>query len=159
MSARALPANPGALIYGTILVTTLLVAESPRRETYPRTIGAVAVALVVYWLANSYAEFTGHRVTRGEPFDLGDFWGTAQHELAVIYGALVPLLALLVCWAAGATLPSAVSVAIWTAMGMIVATEIAIGIRADLTGRELVLQTGLGVLIGLLMVALRVLLH
>ncbi|MGI8713959.1 MAG: hypothetical protein ACR2NR_12445 [Solirubrobacteraceae bacterium] len=159
MSEGALPANPGALVYGTILVTTLLVAESPKRESYVKTVGAVAISLVVYWLANSYAEFTGQRVTRSEPFHVREFASTAQHELAVIYGALVPLLALLICWAAGATLQTAVTVAIWTAVTMIVATEVVIGVRAELTGRHLVIQTGMGMLLGLLMIALRVLLH
>ena len=36
--------NPGGLVYGTILVATLLAAESPKRETYAKTVAAVASA-------------------------------------------------------------------------------------------------------------------
>src|SRR5664279_2297609 len=115
--------------------------------------------MIVYWLAASYAEFTGDRVLEEQPFTLGAFGRAAVHELAVVYGALGPLLAVLVCWAAGAQLTTAVTIAVWTAVAIIVATEVAIGIRAELTGRQLVIQTGMGVLLGLMVVAVRVLLH
>lgn len=159
MSRLLVPSNPRGLVYGTILVATLLAAEPPRRETYARTVGAIAVAMLVYWLATSYAEFTGDRVREEQPFTLGSFARTAVRELAVVYGAFVPLLAVLVCWAAGAQLNTAVTVAVWTAVAMIVAIEVGIGIQADLTGKQLIVQTGMGVLLGLMVVALRVLLH
>jgi len=154
-----MPVNPGGLVYGTILVATLLAAESAKRETYAKTVAAVVVALLVYWLAISYAAFTGERAERGEPFAYSALWRTASHELAVLYGASVPLLVLLVFWVAGVTLSAAVSAAIWTAAAMIVATEVVIGVRAELEGRELIVQTGFGVVLGLLVIALRVLLH
>jgi len=56
------PANPAGLIYGTIAVAALLAAESARRETYVETVGAVLITLLLYWLAHSYAGFTGERV-------------------------------------------------------------------------------------------------
>jgi hypothetical protein len=151
--------NPGRVVYGTILVATLLAAESPTRETYAKTVGAVALALIVYWLSASYAESTGERVRDEEPFALSAFVRTAAHELAVLCGALGPLVALVVCWVAGVGLSAGVTVAVWTAVAMIVATEVVLGIRAELTGRQLVIQTGMGVVLGLLVVALRVLLH
>ncbi len=151
--------NAGRLVYGTILVATLLAAESPKRETYLKTVGAVAIALIVYWLSASYAEFTGERVREEDPFEPSAFARTAAHELAVLFGALGPLVALLVCWVAGVGLPAGVTVAVWTAVAMIVATEVGLGVRAELTGRQLVIQTGMGVVLGLLVVALRVLLH
>lgn len=154
-----MPANPGGLVYGTILIATLLAAEPPRRETYARTVGAVVVAMIAYWLAVSYAEFTGERVRDEEGFTPANFARAAVHELTVVYGAVAPLVAVLTCWAVGAELPTAITVAIWTSVAIIVAIEVGIGIRAELTGKQLVVQTGMGVLLGLLVVALRVLLH
>jgi hypothetical protein len=153
------PANPSGLVYGTILVATLLAAESPKRETFAETVAAVAISVIVYWLSASYAELTGERLREEESFEAAAFARVAAHELPVIAGALGPLLALLVCWGAGATLSTAVTVAIWTAVVIIVATEVGLGVRAELTGRQLVVQTGMGVLLGLLVLALRVLLH
>lgn len=159
MTEKNLPANPGGLVYGTILIATLLAAESPKRETYAKTVAAVALALLLYWTANAYAEYAGHRVTRSEPFKLGDFADAARHELAIIYGALAPLAALVVCWAAGASLSTGVTTAVWLSVAMIIGTEIVIGVRSELTGRELVAQTAIGALLGLMVLALRVLLH
>lgn len=154
-----MPENPGGLVYGTILVATLLAAESASHETYGSTIGSVALALIVYWLAISYATFTGERARQGHHFTLRGFVSAIGHEVAVIYGTLGPLAALLVCWIAGARLATAVSAAVDTAAAMIVLSEIVIGVRSEASGRELVIQTAFGVLLGLLVVALRVLLH
>ena len=154
-----MPLNPGGLVYGAILVATLLAAESPKRETYAKTIAAVAISVIIYWLSASYAEFTGERIRDEEGFKPAAFARAAAHELPVVFGALGPLLALLVCWVAGTGLSPAVTVAVWTAVAMIVATEVLLAVRAELTGRQLVIQTGMGVLLGLLVVALRVLLH
>ena len=158
-SRLAVPSNPRGLVYGTLLVATLLAAEPPRRETYARTVAAIVVAMIVYWLAASYAEFTGDRVLEEQPFTLESFGQTARRELAVIYGGVGPLIAVLVCWAAGAQLTTAVTIAVWTAVAIIVATEVAIGIRTELNCRQLFIQTGMGVVLGLMVVAVRVLLH
>jgi hypothetical protein len=159
MSRYRMPANPGGLVYGTILVATLLAAESPNRETYLKTVTAVVIALIVYWLSITYAELTGERIREDEPFKPAAFARAAAQELPVIFGALGPLLALVVCWVAGVGLQTGVTVSVWTSVAMIVATEVVLGVRAELTGKQLVVQTGMGVLLGLLVVALRVLLH
>jgi hypothetical protein len=154
-----MPDNAGGLIYGTILVAALLSAESARRETYVKTIAAVLVTLVAYWLTISYSEFAGERLERAERFAYGAFARTASRELPLFYGGAVPLVVLLVFWAAGAALTTAVGAAVWCAATAVVGTEIVIGIRAELTGRELVRQSAVGALLGLLVIAVRVLLH
>jgi hypothetical protein len=151
--------NPGGIVYGTILVATLLAAESATHETYGETIGAVAIALAVYWLANAYAVFTGERARTSEHFTAGGYLNALVHEVTVLIGALGPLVAVLVSWAVGASLSTATIVAVWAAAAIIVATELALGIRSHLDGRELVVQTAFGVLLGIAIVALRVLLH
>jgi hypothetical protein len=154
-----MPENPGGLVYGTILVATLLGAESATRETYGETVGAVVLALTVYWLANAYAEFTGERARAGEHFTLDGYVSSLGHEFAVVVGALGPLAAVLICWATGARLDTATAAGVWAAAGIIVATELLIGIRSHLDGRELIVQTAFGVVFGAAVVALRVLLH
>ena len=152
-------ANPAGAVYGTIAVAALLAAESARRETYPKTVAAVVLTLLLYWLAHSYAESTGHRLQSAEKLTLAGLARTMASELSILIGASVPLLAVLIWWAAGAHLTSAVSAALWTAAVVVMVTEVVVGLRARLSGRELVIQTGLGALLGLLVIALRVLLH
>jgi hypothetical protein len=151
--------NPAGLIYGTITVAALLSAESARQETYPKTVGAVAITLLLYWIAYSYAEFTGERIKESEHFTIAGLVRAATVELTVLLGAAVPFIVLLVCWIAGASLAAAVSAGIWTSAGIVLAAEVVVAIRAQLTGRELVLQTAVGAVLGLLVIALRVLLH
>jgi hypothetical protein len=59
--------NAGGLVYGTIVVATLLATESARSETYGKTIGAVVVALLTYWLVITYSQYAGERLEREPP--------------------------------------------------------------------------------------------
>jgi hypothetical protein len=152
-------ANPGAAVYGAIAVSALLAAESPRRETYAKTVAAVVITLVLYWLAHSYAEFAGRRLKTAGRLTLEDLASTMLHELSLLAGAAVPLVPLLTWWAAGGRLTGAVTAAVWTSASMIVIIELIAGLRARLSGRELGEQVALGALLGLLVIALKVVLH
>jgi hypothetical protein len=154
-----MPTNPGRLVYGTIAVGTLLAAESARQETYVETVFAVAITLLLYWLAHSYSEFVDRRLEHGKPFSLDGFADAALHELAVLVGAAIPLIVLVIWWLADASLGAAVSAAVWTSAIVIVVIEIVIGRRAELSGREFVTQTAFGTILGLLVIAVRLLLH
>jgi hypothetical protein len=65
----------------------------------------------------------------------------------------------LVLWVAGARLTVAVTAAIWASALTIVTVEVVIGGRAHLPRRDLLRQTALGALLGLLLLALSVILH
>lgn len=151
--------SPAGLVYGTIAIGALLTAESAQSETYAKSVVAVVITLLLYWLAYSYAEFTGQRLEKGEPFEFGELATAAVKELSVLIGASIPLLVLLIFWAAGAPLATAVSAAIWTSAAMIVLIEFVVGLRANLTGRQLIMQTGFGAFLGLLVLTLRIVLH
>jgi hypothetical protein len=154
-----MPANPGGLVYGTIAVAALLAAETARRGSYAKSVAAVAITLLLYWIARSYAEFTGQRLRKSEPFRLAGLAQAMARELSVLVGAAVPLVVLLVWWAAGAQLTTAVNAAIWTSALTILTIEVVSGLRAQLSGRDLIAQTALGAVLGLLVTALRVVLH
>jgi hypothetical protein len=155
----SVPANPAGLVYGTIAVGALLAAESVRRETYVKTVAAVVVTLILYWLAYSYAEFTARRLREHGRFTLDGLARCAAHELSVLIGAALPLLVVLVLWAAGSGLSVAITAAIWTSAATIVTIEAVIGVRAQLQGRDVLRQIAMGALLGLLVIALRVILH
>jgi hypothetical protein len=74
-------------------------------------------------------------------------------------GAVGPLLALLACRVAGASLHLGVTVAVWAAVGIIIVTELVLGIRSRLDGVDLVVQTGFGMVVGIAVIGLRLLLH
>ncbi len=151
--------NPGAAVYGTITVGALLAAESSQRETYLATITAVIVTMILYWIAHSYAGFAGSRLKDGEPLTLEGIGRAMLHELGLLSGAAMPLLALVLFDLAGASLATAVTAGIWTAAAMVVVIELVAGIRAELNGKELLGQTALGALLGCLVIAVHLILH
>jgi len=154
-----MPDNAAGLVYGTILVATLLSAESAVRETFPKTVIGVLVALTTYWLALAYSRFTGDRLEKSEKATLVGLGSALSHELTVVYGAAVPFVSLLIFWAAGASLNTAVIGTVYVADATIIGAEILIGWRADLRGLALVGQAAMGALLGVLVLALRLLLH
>lgn len=152
-------ANPSGAVYGTIAVSAVLAAESPRQETYARTIVAVVITMLLYWLAHSYADLAGERIETGEPLTFAELGRAMVRELWILLGSATPLLVVLICWATGTSLYDAVRAAVWTAAAIIIATEVGIGLHSELSGRELAGQVAVGASLGLLIIALRVVLH
>ncbi len=151
--------DAGGLVYGTIVVATLLAAESARSETYGKTIGAVVLAMLTYWLAVAYSHYSGERLEREEAFEYKALARAAVRESTLLLGSVPVLLTVLIVWATDGSLSLAVRVSVWVAALSIVAAEIVTGVRADLHGKALVRQTLIGAVFGLLVIALRLLLH
>src|SRR5580704_15337901 len=103
--------NPAGVIYGTIAVGAVLAAESTRRETFPDTIEATVLILVLYWVAHSYANVVGDRLKTRETLSPGLLWRAFLHEGAIVKGAAIPIAVLGVLGAGGVSLQSAVTAA------------------------------------------------
>ncbi len=148
-----------AAIYGTMVVGALLAAESADQETYVKTVVSVLITLVIYWFAHSYAEFASERLKEREPLRLGPLGRIMVRQVPILFGAAIPLVAVVILWAAHASLSTAVTAAVWTSALVVVLIEVMAGIRADRTGRELLFQSLFGCLLGLLIIVLRLTLH
>ena len=151
--------NAGAVIYGLIIVSVLLAAENARRETYAKTVEAVVLTLVLYWLAHGYSDLVTWRVQEVRRLTAATFARTMLHELPLLAGAALPLLTVLIAWAVGSDLQSALIAALWIDAATIVAVDIVAGIRAELSGRELLAQVLAGGALGVLILLLRLALH
>ncbi len=151
--------NPGRVIYGLITVGTLLAAESSLHDTYLEAVGSVVLALLLYWLAHAYSEQLGDRLAENARLSPQALGGALLREWAIVRGAALPLLALVVAWIAGASQETGVLVGMWTAVGSLLAFELLAGLRAQSTPRELLLEGSIGATMGLAIVALRVILH
>lgn len=148
-----------AAIYGTMTVGALLAAESAGSETYAETVIAVVITLVIYWFAHSYAEFAAERLKERQPLRFGPLGRIMVRQVPILFGAVIPLVAVLILWAASASLSTAVTAAVWTSAVTVVLIEMLAAVRAERTGRELVAQTLFGALLGLLIIVLRLVLH
>lgn len=151
--------NPAGVVYGVIAIGALLAAESGHHETYPDTVGSAIIAAGLYWLAHAYASFVGLRLTKHERLTARTLSRVLIHDWAIVRGAAIPLLVLLLAWGAGATQETAVTAALWCAVGSVIAFELAAGIRSQATRSELALELGVGMAMGAAIIALKVLLH
>jgi hypothetical protein len=151
--------NPAGAVYGLITIGALLAAESGLRETYPETVGSAAIAVLLYWFAHSYADVLGLRLSRQRRLGWRELWHAFVQDWAIVRGATVPLLALLIAWATGAGQASAVTAGVWAAVVSLIAFEVAAGIRSRARPAELMLEVLVGATMGLAILALRALLH
>lgn len=155
-----LPArNPAGAVYGTVTAGALLAAESGLRETYPETVGSLAVAVVLYWFAHSYADVLGLRLSKRGMLTWGELWQTFVQDWSIVRGAAAPVLAVLVAWSVGAQQPVAVTAGTWAAVASLVVFELAAGLRSRAKAPEIALQVTAGGTLGLGILALRALVH
>jgi len=150
--------NPTGVVYGIILVGALMAAESGHHESYLDMIASAVVATVAYWLLHAYSSVLGTRLATGGSLNVRALWMSLVSEWAIVKGAAIPMIALLLAWATGAAQETAVTAALWSAVAGIVAFELAAGIRSHASAGELALQVGVGATMGIAILALRSLL-
>jgi hypothetical protein len=151
--------NPAGVVYGVIAIGALLAAESGHHEAYPDTVGSAIIAAALYWLAHAYATLIGRRLSTDQRLTAATLWDALIHDWAIVRGAAIPLLVLLLGWAVGAARETAVTAALWSAVASVIAFELAAGVRSRATRGELALELGVGMALGLAIIAMKVVLH
>ena len=143
-------------IYGTIVASAVLASGGAHLRTVPLAI-AVVVTLLIYWAAEGYAELlseqihTGHLPTREQVrAALAGLW-------PMVTASYVPLLALLVARALGATTKNSATVALVVALVLLVAHGWAAGRAARLRGPRLLVVTLIAGAFGVVMILLKLL--
>lgn len=150
--------NPTGAIYGLLSVAALLAAESGRHETYEDTVASAVIAACLYWLLHSYATVLGRRLSEGERLTPHALTRAVAYNRSLLRGAAVPVIALLVSWAAGATEDTAVTIALWTSIASLFLFELAAGLRARASASELALDAVVGVALGIGLLLVKVVL-
>lgn len=101
--------DPGGIAYGVLAVTTVIAAESTRRETFGKLLGASLVTVALYWVAHAYAHHWGERMAQATRCSARQILVSLRYEASIFAGAAAPLVVLLVAWLAGASLVTAVT--------------------------------------------------
>ena len=118
------------------------------------------MTLVLYWLVHAYATALGERLEHANrPWTGRHLGAVAVHELALVKGAALPLVVLLITGLAGAGPREATTAALAAAVLLLVMLEVIAGVRSRLSRRGLVLQVLLSGLIGVGVLTLKVTLH
>ncbi|HEX3812326.1 MAG TPA: hypothetical protein VHX59_05730 [Mycobacteriales bacterium] len=151
------PQRLAAGIYGLVIGDAVLVAAGG--ESSLGVIEAeVGAALVVYWLAEMYADVLGHHAA-GERLGRAGIAAALRRGLAMIELSVLPLVVVALGVAAGLSLAAASTVASAVTMLLLAGFGLLAGWRLGLT-RMARIGTALGAgVVGLLMVTLKIALH
>ncbi|HUL28316.1 MAG TPA: hypothetical protein VLW44_21345 [Streptosporangiaceae bacterium] len=147
-------------IYGAIITAAILDTAGGSMATGSLVL-AVVVTLVVYWLAEEYAELLGEQVEGGRL----PTWARIGEALAetwpMVSASFAPLAALVIVRLAGGSALTAANAGLVVALVLLVIHGWSAGRASQLRGRQLLLTTSIAVALGLVMIALKdvVLLH
>jgi hypothetical protein len=153
-------ANPARAIYGTILVMAVITAISHDKGIGPgEIIAAVAATTVVFWLAHVYAEVLGARMEGETGPVMANIRAAMRSEWPLVEAALLPVLGLLLGVIGIVGRDAAVNIAIGAGVVELFAWGIAAGRKLELSTKRTIVVGVVNGAFGLLMVALKVLVH
>jgi hypothetical protein len=141
-------------IYGTIVTAGVLASAGDEVSSLDLTI-AVLITLVVYWLAEEYAEILGEHLAGGRL----PTWRYALAALAATWpmvgASFLPLLLVVLCWLLGAAPSAAANVGLIAAVGELMLYAWAAGRAAALPRRQQLTLAAAAAVLGLVMVFLK----
>jgi hypothetical protein len=148
-AAAAPERGRAAGIYGAIVTAALIAAAGGHLRTVALAV-AIVVTLVVYWVAEEYAEFVGSRALSGSRLraELVATWPMVSAS----YG---PVVALLVARLLGAADSVAADIALAAAIVLLVGHAWSAARAAGLRGHRLIAATCVAAVFGLVMVVLK----
>jgi hypothetical protein len=147
-------------IYGSVITAAIIAASDKQLPTHWLVI-EVLVTLVVYWIAEQYAEILGEHAERGHLPTWAQVRVALAASWAMVAASYLPLLALVITRVAGAAAPAAANAALVVAVLLVVYHGWSAGRAVHLEGRALLAATSAAVALGLLMIVLKdvVLIH
>jgi hypothetical protein len=145
-------------IYGTIVTAAVLAASGNTLSSAALEV-TVLVTLVVYWLAEQYAELLGEHTHAGRLPSFSQVGSSLAAAWPMVSASFVPLACLLVVRLLGASAAGAADVALAITIVLLVVHGFTAGRAAGLTGVRLILVSGTAGLLGVTMVVLKALLQ
>ena len=147
-------------IYGAIVTAAILDTVGGHVSTAALVV-SVVVTLLVYWLAEEYAEILGEQLEGGRLPTWRDIRGPLAATWPMVSASFIPLLSLVLARLFGASSSGAANAGLATAIVLLVIYAWSAGRAAQLRGRQLLVITLIAAGLGLLMVVLKdvVLIH
>ena len=158
--ARSPGKRRAAGIYGAIITAAILATAGSELHT-GALVAAVVITLLVYWVAEEYAELLGEQVEAG----FVPSWNYIRGSLAAIWpmvsASFAPLVVLVLARLAGASIQVADNLGLVVAIVLLMIHGWLAARSARLHGIQLIFTTSIAAALGLVMVALKdlVLLH
>jgi hypothetical protein len=158
--AKNLGRRRAAGIYGAIITAAILAAVGGHLRTSALVV-AVVVTLLVYWLAEEYAELLGEQIAGGRLPNRAYIGEALRATWPMVSASYLPLVVLLLARVAGASSDQAANAGLIAAVLLLTAHGWWAGRAAKLHGRQLLLATSVAAVLGLAMIGLKdlVLIH
>jgi len=131
-----------------------MAAAGARVPTLPLSV-SIVVTLVVYWLAEEYAEILGEQLAGGRLPRWPDIRAVLAGTWPMVSASYIPLLAMVLARLAGVSPSNAASVGLAVAVVLLAIYSWWAGRAADLHGRQLLVITSVAAMLGLLMIILK----
>jgi len=159
-SAQISGRHRAASIYGVIITAAIIAATGANLATISLVI-AVVVTLLVYWVAEEYAEVLGEQSEGGRLPTWASIRGMLASTWPMVSASYVPLLGLVLARLAGASALTAANVGLGLAIVLLTVHGWSAGRAAQLHGRQLLLATSVAAALGIVMILLKdiVLIH
>jgi hypothetical protein len=159
-STRSGGRRRAAGIYGTIITAAVLAAIGARLPILPLVV-SILVTLLVYWVAEEYAELLGEQVTGGHLPTWAYIRAALAHTWPMVSASYLPLLALVLARLAGASASTAANYGLAAAILLLTFHGWSAGRASRLRGWQLAGVTAIAAALGLVMVLLKdlVLIH
>ncbi len=141
-------------IYGAIITAAILSSAGGQLPTAALVI-AVVVTLLVYWLAEEYAEILGEQAEGGHLPGWVSIWGALATTWPMVSASYAPLLVLVLARLAGASAFAAANVGLTAAIVLLTVHGWSAGRAAHLRGWQLFFATSIAAALGLVMILLK----
>lgn len=151
--------NAPDLLYGAVVTGSVLAVSSSHAEETAHVAVAAAVVTAIYWLAHVYVEAVGSRFQDNDRPMHRRIADAMRDAAEVLVGAVPPIAIFLLARLLGADVSAAAQIALWCTVVMLTLAGAGAAFLAGVRGWELVLESLVAGCFGLLVVALKYLLH
>ena len=160
LSAQSGGRRRAAGIYGTIITAAVLAAVGSHLPVLPLVV-SILVTLLVYWVAEEYAELLGEQLEGGRLPTWQDIRTALASTWPMVSASFAPLLSVVLAWWLGASPSAAANVGLVVAAVLMIFYGWSAGRAAQVHGKRLLIITSLAAALGLLMILLKdvVLIH
>ena len=141
-------------IYGAIITAAILDAAGGHLPTTALVI-SVVITLLVYWIAEEYAEVLGEHTAGGRLPSRAYIRGSLVSTWPMVSASYAPLLAVVLARVAGASSLTAANVGLVVAIVLLTVHGWLAGRAAQLQGWKLVIATSIAASLGLVMILLK----
>jgi hypothetical protein len=153
-AAETLGRRRAAGIYGAIITAAILDTAGGHVSTAALVV-SVVVTLLVYWIAEEYAEVLGEHTAGGRLPGRAYIQGALAATWPMVSASYLPLLAVVLADVAGASQLTAANVGLVVAIVLLTAHGWLAGRAAQLQGRKLLVATAIAAGLGLVMILLK----